>query len=92
MLQQAEVDVDPKLEEKSPRELSYWIALVFSDNPLLQQNLLENHTVLQRLTQQQEILSGTVSFLRAKVALQGAFEPSTEEKSSSEPPPNGGPD
>lgn len=40
-MQSAKASVDPKLDSMTPREVSYWLALIFSQNPVLQQALLE---------------------------------------------------
>jgi hypothetical protein len=49
----------------------------------------QEDSVVERLKQEKEVLTGTVNFLRAKYALMNALEPSTGE---SEAPPPGGPD
>ena len=41
MLQTSEVNLTTKFEAMSPREISYWLALVFSQSPVIQQALLE---------------------------------------------------
>jgi hypothetical protein len=57
--------------------------------PLQQQALLEEETTLGRLKAVQELLSGTVKYLSAQVALQSAFK--TTGGGGANPPP-GGPD
>lgn len=36
--------LDSKLDGMSPREISYWLGLVFAQNPVIQQALLEAGT------------------------------------------------
>lgn len=63
-------------------------------------SFLQESSLLKRISQEKEILEGTTKFLRAKVALQSAFdggssseekqgsqEPKSEEKGDSEQPP-----
>ncbi|KAG2483031.1 hypothetical protein HYH03_018061 [Edaphochlamys debaryana] len=51
------------------RDLSYWIASFFSDIKVLQQSLLEEDSTVKRLNREKEILSDTVRYYSATVAL-----------------------
>ena len=97
-----------ELPKKTPLEVSYWFANLFSENQSYQQRLLEvniatvvliaalwayfgdrmrlcqailltllvseqEQSTKGRLQNAKDVLAGTVSYLRAKVALEGAF-------------------
>ena len=44
--------------------------------------LLQEDSTLERLTQERHVLAGTVSYLRAKLALEGAFSGDSENSGS----------
>ena len=47
---QSKGSLDTKFDNMSPREISYWLALVFAQNPVIQQALLEVKTALSNLS------------------------------------------
>lgn len=49
----------------------------------------QESSTLERLKQEHHVLSGTVSYLRAKLALQGAFASDPDSSTGSEPPGSG---
>lgn len=61
------------LSTYGPRELSFWVASLFAGNPYNQQALLEVESTRERLEAESEILSSTLKYLSAQVALQSAF-------------------
>ncbi|GAB4817835.1 hypothetical protein N2152v2_004881 [Parachlorella kessleri] len=80
---------DPaQLTELDPPQMSFWVASLFSGNPYQQQALLEMDSTEERLKEEKELLSGTLKFLSAQAALQGAFKTG----SGSIDEPTGGPD
>lgn len=66
-----------ELKDATPRELSYWIASVFSDVRPLQQRLLEEDNTLSRLKKEKDILNETVRYYSAASALKFAFNAGT---------------
>ncbi|KAK9846374.1 hypothetical protein WJX81_002581 [Elliptochloris bilobata] len=72
-----------ELESMRPRDLSFWIGSVFADNSRHQQSLLQEDSTLERLKQEHHVLVGTVSYLRAKLALEGAFSGDSDSSSGS---------
>ncbi|KXZ50336.1 hypothetical protein GPECTOR_17g977 [Gonium pectorale] len=101
-LEATEDTLEPQeLSDLGPRDLSYWIATFFQDIKVLQQSLLEEDSTLKRLTREKEILSDTVRYYSATVALKSlsttpgepAYEPPSSsssapkaDKASDEPP------
>lgn len=84
---------DPaQLKELDPPQMSFWVASLFSGNPYQQQALLEMDSTLERLKAEEELLGGTLKYLSAQAALQGAFKSSSSTSSTSDVPPPGGPD
>jgi len=63
----------PQLSTLGPREMSFYIASLFAGNPYNQQALLEEEDTKKRLLVEQDLLSGTLKYLSAQVALQSAF-------------------
>lgn len=62
----------PELASLSPAALSYWVASFMAhgeSSPMHQQALLQEDSTVARLTSLLEILEGSVSFLRAKAAV-----------------------
>lgn len=81
---------DPvQLTELSPSALSFWVASLFAGNPYSQQAVLEEDSTMARLQQVGEVLEGSLKFLSAQSALQGAFSKAGDDPA---PPPSGGPD
>lgn len=62
-----------ELLDASPRELSYWIASIFSDVRPLQQILLEEDSTIARLQRERDVLTETVKYYSAASALKSAF-------------------
>ncbi|GLC41480.1 hypothetical protein PLESTB_001007100 [Pleodorina starrii] len=69
-LEASEDQLEPEeLAGLGPRDLSYWIASFFGDIKVLQQSLLEEESTVKRLNREKEILSDTVRYYSATVAL-----------------------
>ena len=59
-----------ELASLSPAALSYWVASFMAESsPMHQQALLQEDSTVARLTSLLEVLEGSVSFLRAKAAV-----------------------
>eukprot|EP00803_Ostreobium_quekettii_P006098 evm.model.scf_1560.3 EVM.evm.TU.scf_1560.3 scf_1560:28159-32634(+) len=78
-----------ELSELPACDLSFWIASMFQDSRQEQQNLLEESSVLGRLTMEKEMLGGTVKYLSAMSALSTAL---TDTESTGQDPEASGPD
>ena len=59
----------PELATLPPAALSFFLASYLSDSPLHQQSILQCDSTVERLASLNEVLGGTVSFLRAKAAV-----------------------
>ncbi|GLI60943.1 hypothetical protein VaNZ11_003181 [Volvox africanus] len=69
-LEASEDQLEPEeLAGLGPRDMSYWIASFFGDIKVLQQSLLEENSTVKRLNREKEILSDTVRYYSATVAL-----------------------
>ncbi|KAK9811961.1 hypothetical protein WJX73_003219 [Symbiochloris irregularis] len=62
-----------QLDAWQPREVSYYIASLIAESPTHQQIMLEEDSTSKRMQLQRDLLAGSVSYLRARVALEGAF-------------------
>ena len=81
----------PELAALAPAPLSYWIATYMADSPAHQQALLQEDSTVARLGAALAVLQGTVSFLRAKAAVE-ALSLGSEGGGGEAAPPPGGPD
>ena len=86
-----EVDVTALGAKLAPAPLSYWIATYMADSPAHQQALLQEDSTVARLGAALAVLQGTVSFLRAKAAVE-ALSLGSEGGGGEAAPPPGGPD
>ena len=59
----------PELATLAPAPLSFFLASYLADSPLAQQAMLQDDSTVARLQSLKEVIEGTVSFLRAKAAV-----------------------
>ncbi|CAL5229221.1 g12504 [Coccomyxa viridis] len=75
-----------ELRQLGPRNLSFWIASNFRETPQQQQILLQENSTAQRLEYEKKVLDGSVNYLRAKLAVEGALAPDAAGNPEEQPP------
>lgn len=84
-IQASEDQLEPEeLAGLGPRDLSYWIASFFGDVKGLQQKLLEESSTVERLKVEKGVLSDTVNYYSASVALRSLQLGNSTEKVADE--------
>lgn len=87
--QREPTQVPEEIDSFRPGALSYYIASLLVESPMHQQVMLEEDSLQKRLEAQKELLVGSVAYVRARLALEGAFAaPTPEQEGSAEVAPD----